>query len=69
MCPFASHSDNQSDIVTQDAILQMQIAADLVVQLDELRRHESDIPSRSELVRAAEARQKREIRSIDRGCA
>ena len=54
--------------MTQDAILQMRIAADLVVQLDELRRHESDIPSRSEMVRrlisrAAEAQQKRETRS------
>jgi metal-responsive CopG/Arc/MetJ family transcriptional regulator len=53
--------------MTQDAILQMRIAADLVVQLDELRRHESDIPSRSEMVRrlisrAAETKQKRETR-------
>ena len=54
--------------MTQDTILQMRIAAALVVQLDELRRHESDIPSRSEMVRrlisrAAETQQKREIRS------
>jgi metal-responsive CopG/Arc/MetJ family transcriptional regulator len=54
--------------MSQDAILQMRIAADLVAELDELRRHESDIPSRSEMVRrlisrAAEAQQKREIRS------
>ena len=54
--------------MTQDAILQMRIAADLVGQLDELRRHESDIPSRSEMVRrlisrAAETQKKRETRS------
>jgi hypothetical protein len=54
--------------MAQDAILQMRISADLVVQLDELRRHESDIPTRSETVRrliarAAEAEQKREGRS------
>ena len=46
----------------------MRISADLVVQLDELRRHEFDIPTRSEMVRrliarAAEAQQRREGRS------
>jgi hypothetical protein len=40
----------------QDAILQMRIAAALVLQLDDLRRHEPDIPSRSEMVRRLIAR-------------
>lgn len=37
--------------MAQDAILQMRIAGELVEQLDELRRQEPDIPTRSEMVR------------------
>ena len=38
-------------IMTQDAILHMRIAEDVRAMLDELRRQEPDLPSRSEMVR------------------
>lgn len=37
--------------MTQDAILQIRIRGDLVAALDDLRRSEPDLPSRSEMVR------------------
>jgi len=37
--------------MTQNTLLQMRIADEIVAQLDDLRRLEKDIPSRSEMVR------------------
>lgn len=50
-------------LMAQDDILHMRISAELVASLDELRKREDDLPSRSEMVRrlierAAEAQAK-----------
>jgi hypothetical protein len=37
--------------MTQDSIMQLRIATSYREMLDELRRHEADIPSRSEMIR------------------
>lgn len=37
--------------MTQDTLFQMRIAEHIVGQIDDLRRAEKDIPSRSEMVR------------------
>ena len=37
--------------MTQDAILHMRIAGEIVEVLDDLRRKEKDLPTRSEMVR------------------
>jgi len=37
--------------MTQNTLLQMRIAEEIVAKLDDLRRVEADIPSRSEMIR------------------